>query len=239
MELTQLGVAGAMFLAAFTQAISGFGSALVGMPLLSQLTGVKIGAPLMAFVSMALNVSMLLIQRQAFRWRDIGKLLVAAMIGIPIGLVGIGLLNERIVSVGLGVLLIGYGLYAWLTPRLPELKHPAWSYAFGFASGLLAGGYNVGGPPAVIFAECKRWEPDEFRSNLQALFLMENIIVLAGHVYRQDFTPEVVNLLWIAVPALVVGIVLGVVLDRFIPDALFRKIVLVLLLGLGVHLVLG
>jgi uncharacterized membrane protein YfcA len=239
LDLQQIGVALAMFIAAFTQAVTGFGSALVGMPLLSQITGVKIGAALMAVVSLPLNVSLLWIQRRGFRWGDVGHLVIASIIGIPLGLGGIGLLNERVVLVGLGILLIGYALYAWLTPRLPELKHPAWSYAFGFASGLLAGGYNVGGPPAVIYGACKRWEPNEFRTNLQALFLIENIFVLAGHVYQRDFTPNVLNLLWFAVPALVVGIILGVVLDRFIPDALFRKMALVLLIVLGARLLLG
>lgn len=239
LDFPSLGVALAMFIAAFTQAVTGFGSALVGMPLLSQFVGVKTGAPLMALLSLGLNMGLLLIQRQAFRWRDVRGLVIAAIVGIPIGIVAIAALSERVVLIGLGILLIGYALYAWITPRLPELKHPAWSFLFGFASGILAGGYNVGGPPAVMYGASQRWEPNEFRSNLQLLFLLENIFVLAGHLWQGNFTREVLNLLWFAVPALIVGIGAGVILDRFIPDALFRKIVLALLLGLGARLLLS
>ncbi len=237
-DFQHIGVALAIFVAAFTQAVTGFGSALVAMPLLSQFVGVKTGAPLMAMLSLPMNIALLLIQRQALRWRAVGTLVLAAIVGIPIGIVVIAALNERVVLVGLGILLLGYAVYAWLTPHLPELKHPVWSYLFGFASGILAGGYNVGGPPAVIYGACKRWAPNEFRSNLQVLFLLENIFVLVGHAWQGNFTREVLNLLWFAVPALVIGIIAGVILDRFIPVALFRKIVLLLLFVLGVRLLI-
>lgn len=238
-DFQSVGVALTMFIAAFTQAVTGFGSALVGMPLLSQFVGVRIGAPLMAIASLLMNVSLILMQRQTFQWNKISALLAAAIVGIPLGIVAVAALSERIVLIGLGVLLVGYALYAWITPRLPELKHPVWSFVFGFASGILAGAYNVGGPPAVIYASCRRWTPGEFRSNLQLLFLVENIVVVMGHAWKGNLGAEVLNLLWYAIPALVVGLGAGMLLDRFIPDALFRKIVLALLLVLGARLLIG
>ncbi len=232
-------VALAMFVAAFTQAVTGFGSALVAMPLLSQVVGVKIGAPLVAIVSLPMNVSLLLVQRQAFRWRAVWQLILAALAAIPFGILLVGALPERIVLFGLGALLVGYAVYAWVTPHLPELKHPVWIFVFGFASGLLAGGYNVGGPPAVIYGACKRWDANAFRSNLQALFLFENFFVLGGHLVSGTVTADVLNRLWYALPALGIGIALGIALDRFIPDALFKKLVLVLLIALGARLLIG
>lgn len=231
-----VGVVAAIFFSAFTQAVTGFGSALVGIPLLSQITGVKVAAPLLALLSIPMNVTLLVLERRAFEWRAVWRLIAAALVAIPLGIFAVSALGERIVLGGLGVVLIGYALYAWFAPRLPELKHPLWSYVFGAASGLLAGSYSVGGPPVVIYAACKRWEPDEFRGNLQAVFLIENVVVIAGHVSQGDYTPQVLGLLWYGVPALIIGIGLGIVLDRFIPDALFRKLVLILLVGLGVRL---
>jgi uncharacterized membrane protein YfcA len=234
-----LAVAAASFVAAFTQALTGFGSALVGMPLLSPVVGVRIASPLMAVISILLNLSLLVIRRQSVRWQAMWQLILAAVAGIPIGLVALSLASEQIVLVVLGIILIAYSLYAWFTPRLPELAHPAWKYIFGFVSGVLAGAYNVGGPPAVIYASAKGWEPNEFKSNLQALFVVENVVVVVGHGYTGSFTPEVLNLVLVAIPALILGIVAGLALARYIPDALFRKLVLILLIVLGVRLVLG
>lgn len=234
-----LSVAVAAFVAAFTQAVTGFGSALVGMPLLSPVVGVRVASPLMAVISITLNSSLLLIRRQAVRWHAMWQIILAAMVGIPFGITVVKLASEHVVLVVLGIVLIAYSLYAWFTPQLPTLTHPVYKYIFGFASGLLAGAYNVGGPPAVVYATGKRWEPAEFRSNLQALFVIENVVVVAGHAYSGNYTPEVLNLLWVAIPALVVGMVVGLALARYIPDALFRKIVLILLIALGIRLIVG
>lgn len=236
---TDLAVAAASFIAAFTQAVTGFGSALVGMPLLSPVVGVRVASPLMAVLSITLNFSLLLIRRQAIRWHAMWKIILAAIVGIPIGILAVQLASEHIVLIILGLVLIAYSLYAWFVPQLPELSHPLWKYVFGFASGLLAGAYNVGGPPAVMYASGRGWEPNEFRSNLQALFLIENVVVVAGHAYSGNYTPEVLNLLWFALPALALGILAGLVLARYIPDALFRKLVLILLILLGIRLVIG
>ncbi len=231
------GVALAAFFAAFTGAVTGFGSALVGMPLLAQILPVQVAAPLMAVISLCINSSMLVIQRQAFRWQAVWQLILAAIIGIPVGILLVSTLSEQVVLTILGVLLIAYAVYAWVTPRLPELKHPIWKYVFGFFSGVLGGAYNVGGPPAVVYASSKGWEASEFRSNLQALFLVENIVILAGHAWAGNYTTRVLGYLPYAIPALAAGIVLGVFLDRFIPDKLFRKMVLILLVVLGLALI--
>lgn len=235
---TQVGVGLALFLAALTQAVTGFGSALLAMPLLAQVIGVKLGASVLALVSLPLNLALLLAQRTALRLGAVWRLALAAVIGIPLGILSGRVINERGLAVGLGVLLIGYAVYALVTPRLPELRGAGWSYAFGWLSGILAGAYNIGGPPAIVYASSRRWEPPEFRSNLQALFFVENIVVLIGRAGNGEFTPDVLQWLWVALPALGLGILLGLLLDRFLPAAAFRKLVPLLLILLGARLVI-
>lgn len=230
------GLVAAMFVAAFTQAVTGFGSALVGMPLLAQIVGVTVGAPLLAVVSLPMNLILLLSQRRGFDLRAVWRIAFAVLIAIPLGIVSIEKLSERIVLILLGVILVGYGLYALIVPRLPTLAKPAWAYLFGFLSGLLAGAYNVGGPPLVIYAACREWEADEFRSNLQGLFFLTNIVVVLGHFWNGTLNQGVLDYLPVALMALLVGIGAGLVLDRYIPERLFHKLVLVALILLGVRL---
>ena len=232
-------VAAAAFIAAFTQAVTGFGSALVGMPLLSPIVGVRIASPLMAVLSIILNLTLLLIRRQSVRWHSMWQLIVAAMVGIPLGILAVSLFSEHIVLIILGIILIAYSLYAWFTPRLPELRIPCGNMCLGSPPGFSWALYNVGGPPAVVYATGRGWEPAEFRSNLQALFVVENVVVVVGHVYNGSYTPQVLNLLWFAIPALALGIVVGLALASRIPDALFRKLVLILLIVLGIRLIIG
>lgn len=234
-----LGIGLAMFFAAFTQAVTGFGSALVGMPLLAQIVGVTIGAPLLALISMPMNLILLASQRRAFDWRAVWRVAAGVFLAIPLGILVIEALNERIVLTLLGVILVAYGLYALLTPRLPALAGNAWAYGFGFLSGLLAGAYNVGGPPLVIYAACREWQAEKFRSNLQGLFFLTNLVVVLGHVWNGTLNQTVLHYVPVALLALLGGIGAGLLLDRFIPEKIFYKLVLILLIVLGARLILG
>lgn len=238
-DATIFWIAAAMFVAAFTQAVTGFGSALVGMPLLAQTIGVTLGAPLLALVSLPMNLILLVSQRRGFDARAVWRIALASLLAVPFGIAAPGMISERAIVIGLGVILVAYGLYALLTPRLPTLAGKGWAYLFGILSGLLAGAYNVGGPPLVMYAACREWEADEFRSNLQGLFFLMNIVVVMGHAWNGTLNQTVMDYLPVALVALFAGIGAGLVLDRFIPEKIFHKLVLVVLIGLGVRLILG
>ena len=166
------------------------------------------------------------------------RLSLAALVGIPIGLALARSVSEDLVLTVLGVILVGYSLYALIAPRLPELKHPLWAFVFGFIGGILSGAYNVAGPAAVIYGNCRRWQPDEFRSNLQAFFLINDAFVLINHGLAGNLKPIVWSYYLVALPAIVLGIFFGLKLDRRINPDVFRKMVQVLLIVMGLRLIL-
>jgi len=62
-------------------------------------------------------------------------------------------------------------------------------------------------------------------------------MVIGGHALSQNFTPPVWQDYLLALPAIGLGLWLGFRLDRYMNPALFRKIVLVLLVILGLRLI--
>jgi hypothetical protein len=231
-------VAVVMLVSAFTQTLTGFGSALVSMSILPPLLGIQVASPLVALMAITLEAILLIRLRGAINLKAVWRLSLAALAGIPIGLVLARSIDEDLVLTVLGVILVGYSLYALITPRLPELKHPAWALAFGFVGGILSGAYNVAGPAAVIYGNCRRWQPDEFRSNLQAFFLINDAFVLINHGLAGNLQPIVWSYYLVALPAIVLGIFFGLKLDRRINPDVFRKLVQVLLIVMGMRLIL-
>jgi len=225
-------------LAAFTQSLTGFGSALVSMAVLPGLIGIRTAAPLVTLITVTIDVALLARYRQALNLRAIWRLVAALVLGVPLGILVLRRVEERFVLAILGAVIAGYALYALLSPRLPRLEHPAWAYGFGFLSGVLGGAYNTSGPPVVIFGNCQRWPPSEFKGNLQGFFLVNDLLVIAGHALSQNLTPLVLRDYLIVLPALIVGLFVGGRLDRRLDPALFRKIVLVLLVVMGLRLLL-
>jgi uncharacterized membrane protein YfcA len=163
----------------------------------------------------------------------------ASVVAVPLGVLAVRRLDGGLVLVVLGVVLAGYALYGLLDLRLPVLERPGWAYAAGFVGGLLGGAYNTSGPPVVIYGHCRRWPAAEFKGNLQGYFLVNSLVVLGSHALAGAFTSQVWRHWLVALPGLALGIAAGLLLDRRIDPLLFRRLVLILLLVLGLRLILG
>jgi hypothetical protein len=228
-----------IFLAIFTQSLTGFGSGLVSMAFLPDILGVRTAVPLVVLVTGTLEAILLVRYRSAFNLKAVRPLTLASVFGIPVGVWALRGLDEDVLLTVLGVVMAGYALYALLNFRLPELKHPAWAIIFGFFAGVLSGAYSVGGPPAIIYGSCRRWGPEEFKSNLQGFFLVNDTLAILSHGLSGNLTPVVWHTYLLVLPALGLGILAGTALDRFIDPRLFRKMVLILLVVMGVRMILA
>jgi uncharacterized membrane protein YfcA len=226
-----------IFLAIFTQSLAGFGLGLVSMAMLAETLGAVHAAALVALVAITAEAIMLIRYRREFNLGAVRRLVIASLVGVPLGVVALRQINQDTVLALLGVIIAGYALYALFVPRLPEIRNPRWAYGFGFVAGLLSGAYNTGGPPFVIYGTCSRWQPTEFKSNLQGLFLVNSLVVIGTHALQHNFTAPVWQEYVMALPAIGLGLWLGFRVDRYLNPALFRKIVLILLVVLGLRLI--
>jgi len=236
--MDQLLIVFIIFLAVFTQSLAGFGSALVAMAFLPELLGIRVATPLVAMVAMTLEGILLVRYRAVLNLRAVWQVSVASLVGIPLGMLTLKRIDEGSAMTILGVLIFTYALYNLFELRLPEMNHPAWAYTFGLLAGMLGGAYNTSGPPVVIYGNSRRWLPVEFKSNLQGFFFFNSIVVVFGHALSQNITPLVWQDYLMAIPALALGILAGVSLDRMINPVVFRRLVLGLLLVMGGRLFL-
>ncbi|HSN78371.1 MAG TPA: sulfite exporter TauE/SafE family protein [Anaerolineae bacterium] len=232
-----LAVTAIVFFASFTQSVVGFGTAMVGMPLMVTVLGIQTSAPLIALLGLTLETIMLLHYRQSVSLTVMWRLIVAAVVGIPLGVLAIQRIPEDIVLTLLGLVIAGYAIYGLLRLRMPELRSNLWAYGAGFLSGILGGAYNTAGPPVVIYGHCKRWPPEEFRGNLQGFFLVIDLLVVANHAVLGNMTPDVWRNYLLALVPLFLGFVIGTRFATRIDPAVYSRIVLVMLVILGVRLI--
>lgn len=235
--MTLLLIALIMFFALLTLSLTGFGHALVAMPLLTPLVGIEVAAPLVAIVSLTGELIMLVRYRRQINIGSVWRLSLAALVGIPLGIMLARALDERIVLVALGVLAAGYGAYALLNLRLPELRNRNWAFPFGFVAGLLSGAYNTGGPPVVIYGSLSRWPAEAFKSSVQGMFVINSVFIVSLHFLTGHVTTPVMEGYVVALPMLVLGLIVGFRLEPRLNPVLFRRLVLVLLVLVGLRLI--
>jgi hypothetical protein len=222
-----------VFLAALLQTTSGFGFALMAMPLVALVIGVKAAAPLVALVGFTLYAVNLIRYRRGFDRRVLLPLAVAAALGVPFGVWALGNLDEHVVKSVLGVILIAYGLYSLWRPHTAPLRSDLWAYPAGFLAGVLGGAFNTPGPPVIIYGNLRQWPRDLFRSTLQALFLFSSSLVILSHIAAGNLTTATIPTYLLLVPSLLLGVWAGARIDRRLSSERFRLLVIVLILATG------
>jgi hypothetical protein len=237
MEMTNAIVFLTVLFAIFTQSVTGFGLALVSMPILAGLIGIRTATPLIVLVAIVAEIILVLRYKSEINLRAVWRLTVAGAIGIPVGVWALKEFEEQIVLTVLGVLIVLYSLYALLNLRLPSLERNVWPYGFGFVSGVVGGAYNVAGPLVIIYGNCRNWQPKEFKGNLQGFFLVGSVVAVISHALASNITQDVVNNFILSLPAIGIGLVAGLSLDKYLNPVVFRKIVLVGLIFAGVRLI--
>lgn len=237
--MTGLLIAAIVLAAAFVQSLSGFGFALVVMPLLTLLLGIRTAAPLVAVTALTVYIINVARFRRAINGGEVLRLGLASALGVPMGIWIVSNADATLVKQALGVLLILFALYSLARPVAAWIPSSRWVYPAGFLAGCLGGAYNTPGPPAIVYGTLRQWPRDEFRACLQTLFLVNGLLVVASHFVAGHLTLPVLTYCLYTVPALALGIVLASRIDSRVDRARFRTLVTVMILLLGLSLLLG
>jgi len=232
-------MAALVFLASFMQSLSGFGFAILVMPLATLLLGLHTAAPAVALIALTVYVVNLIRYRRAIDLGEVLRLALASVLGIPIGVWAFAHVDESLIQQILGAVMVGYGAYALLQPRLASPLSPNWVYPAGFLAGCLSGAYNTPGPPVILYGSLRQWPKDDFRAVLQALFLVNAVLVVASHLLAGHLTSQVLILYLWAAPALLLGILVGSKVDLRVDQVRFRTLILAMILVVGVLLLVG
>ena len=228
-----------LFISTLTRSTLGFGDALVAMPLLVLVIGVRPATPLVALFS---TTTALIIAGANWRKIDIKaawRLILASLLGIPVGLLILAYVSEELVKGILGLCLILFGVYSLTLPVLPPLHESSWAYGFGFIAGILGGAYNANGPPVVLYGTLRRWPPERFRATLQGYFIPTGGLIALSHGLAGLWTGEVFLFYLLALPLVLIAIFLGGKLNGHIPAQYFERLLYLTLVGLGLLLILN
>ena len=225
-----------IFLAALIKGTLGFGESLLAMPLLTLMLGITTATPLVALVAATLTMVMFGASWREIELRSTWRLLGAAGLGVPIGVLLVRWAPAELVTRLLGAVVLGFGLFSLFRPTLFSLEHPAWAYVFGFLAGLLGSAYNTSGPPMVLYSAARRWPPDRFRATMQSVFLPISLLILLSHALSGLWSLRVFQLYALALPPLLLALWLGTWLSKRICGRCFDWLVYGALVLLGLVL---
>lgn len=174
------------------------------------------------------------------QWNYVGKLLPWMLIGIVVGaLFGDNLdgkLFQRLMAV---TILISVLMMIWSDRRGEKAIPDFWWFAalMGLAAGFATMIGNLAGAFTSVFFLAMRVPKNHFIGTVAWLFLITNTFKVPFHFFMwETITMETLSLNVRLLPALVVGLVIGVQVVKMIRDEPYRKLILILT-GLGAVLI--
>ena len=102
--------------------------------------------------------------------------------------------------------------------------------------GIIQGVFASGGPPVVYAVSRSITDKTIFRSTLAALWFSVNSALLVTYGLTHRVTPETLKQSGLLLPMLVLGIVLGELLHRYIDEKHFRIVIFSVLIVAGISI---
>ena len=232
--LTPLLISIIFLLAGFVQGMTGFGSALVAIPLLSLVIDIKSAVPLCILNSLVITTYLSLKMRRHLDTKKILPLCIAAVPGIIIGSTVLKQVSSTLIRITLGALLIIYSLHTLYSKPKPRKLHKAWSYVAGFLSGAIGAAFSAGGPPTIIYTALNDWKKDTIKATLSGFFLFNSYLIAAVHDIEGLTTIEIFTYFMISAPFVLLGTVLGTICYGRIPRELYLRIIFAFLTAMGI-----
>ena len=221
-----------LLLAGLVQGLTGFGFALVCVPVLTLFISPKAVAPMIVICGMIGNLIIVYHARRHVQLRHVWPLVLAGLVGTPLGAWLLVVLSPDALRLLIGVLVTTTAALLALGVRL-EVKRERLAFApVGFASGILSGSIGVGGPPVILFFANQGLPREVFRANIAVFFLSISFAAAASFAVARLFTGEVLGYAVWFLPGLLVGVVTGSRLTHRLPEGLFRAIALIVV-GVG------
>jgi len=226
-----------LFVAGWVQGVSGFGSALIAIPLLSLIIDIKMAVPLCSLASTVIATYMTLQLRNSFDLKKIGPLCMGSIPGIAVGATLLKTVPSHIIETVMGVFLIVYGLYNLFFTIPPKRIHRRWGYLAGFLTGAIGAALSAGGPPTIIYTTLNNWTKDEIKATLSGFFCFASYIVIVAHLVTGVTTLDVFKTFLVSGPFILLGTALGTYCYRFFKKDVYLKVVFVCLIAMGAMMI--
>lgn len=231
-------LAGIALLGALIFGITGFGAALVTIPLATHVVPLPFALALFALSDLAMALAVGLENpRHAVR-SEWTRLVPMILIGTALGVTLLVNLPRQAGMLLLGLFVVGFALYSLVRHQSTRVISPRWSWIAGLAGGITSTLFGAGGPPYAIYLSQRGLAKEQFRATMgfatiTSIGLRVVAFLLTGLLLDRQ--------VWIAAAAVVPAALVGIAAARLAFARISRELLLravgVMLLASGGSLV--
>ncbi|MBD1422735.1 sulfite exporter TauE/SafE family protein [Sphingobacterium chuzhouense] len=207
----------------------------LAVPLFAFLFGAKYSTGIVLILLCIADLVAVIYYRKEFLWKEIKKLLPAALFGLVVGLLLGNYINDKLFKLLIGAcIIVGVGIMIWLEKTSQQTqdrltKNRWYSPIFGFILGFSTMIGNAAGPALSVYMLSKRLNKISFAATSAWFIMLLNFtkIPLQAFIWH--------NLTWsgfylnlFAIPFILLGGFVGIKIVKILPEKEFRILIMTL-----------
>ncbi len=230
-----------IFVAMLIRTLTGFGSALIAIPLLSILFGAKYAIPFILLYECLIDIMILSRDRWKVKSevRQAWPFLVTGLIGIPLGTQVLIFSSERLLKIVIGIALIIFSLLLLWNVNLKLKRDRFGSAAVGLLGGFLCGSIGMPGPPMALLLGSQGIEKEEFRRLIVIFLTVVDFLTFFYFLWIGLINTDMLLQSMKLLPALAMGFLAGNYVFGRVDEATFKRLALGITLAAGFLLILA
>lgn len=231
---------GVSFLAGLARGFSGFGGALIFMPLASALVGPRVATVALLLADAVMTAPMLPNGWRNANRRETFVMLAGAVAGVPAGAAALAHLPPLTVRWGICALVFAMLVLLASGWRYRGRPKAPLTVAVGAVAGFFGGAAQLSGPPVVAYWLGGALPAERMRASIVLYFALGSVLSAASYYFNGLFVTQAFVVAALAGPSFGLGLLIGARLFGLASEETFRRICLGLIaaaaiLGLPVY----
>ena len=218
-------------LTALLQAISGFGFALLSVPLFALRIDVHEAVVLSSCIGTISSGWQTLFLRKNVDAVSAKRYIGWSLVGIPAGFALFVALSDQVLRIIVGVAVL-FGTLVVAFGREVKVSR-AWERSLGVLSGALLIATSTNGPPIVLAMQAQRMPMHVFRATLARIFSVSGVISVVLFLVAGEIDRSIAVTTLLCVPMMTISVLIGNRVARNLAERPFRILVLFLLVLAG------
>lgn len=235
-ELSAIAFTGSvLFVAYLVRGISGFGSGLIAIPLLTLVHPLPLVVPLVVALDFLGSSAQGVSNRSSIQWHDLIPLLPFTFVGCMVALFVYQSIDSEQLTRAMALFIIFFAIYQLLP--LPDMRGSRiWAGPAGLLGGLVGTVFGTGGPFYMMYLSARGHSKKETRASFATYFFIDGSVRILGYIYIGLIGwAECLTLLkWL--PAAVLGLLIGGQVHTSISARTFKLFISLLLVLSGYRL---
>ncbi len=219
-------------LASATQALTGFGFPLVAVPFFILMFDPKWAVALSMVLSLLSLGTLLYTIRQDTDWQMVKQMLFGALFGVPVGVYVFSIINVILLKIFVSIVVVFMCMITLKNYTLPitDDNRVRWFKVSGSLSGFLTATIGMPGPPIILVLTNFDIDKNAYRATGVAYFFLIYCFTFPIMFLSGVISMEIFKIILYLVPFPIIGMFLGKFLFKLVPNELFKKVVIILLL---------